>query len=339
MKYCKFTYIFLIIISNTSFGKEFDKLFTVYEPIIDSSNIEKSINTAFNKMIFRLSGDPSPSNIWKIINAGNNRKDFITSYSIENQNGITQLKVIFEKELLVNTFDELSIQMIGNSRPVFLFLINLDSGIDKPYLLSENASRSDLDKRIKKYLKDKSMSRGIFFELPDLDLISINELDKYKRLIGEKKYISDQYDNDETIEISISNIGFDSWIVSGDIEFKTTYSNLIKMIIKELDIFLNKKIDLYFDSKKINTNKIKKVQILINNINNFKDYKKSKQEIESFVSFKNMSIKKFHIDNILYEVEIYGDEKTFFSELQDNNFLEVMGNLNLNKPIQVNYRR
>ena len=94
MKYFKFTYIFLIIISNTSFGKEFDKLFTVYEPIIDSSNIEKSINTAFNKMIFRLSGDPSPSNIWKIINAGNNRKDFITSYSIENQNGIAHLKVL-----------------------------------------------------------------------------------------------------------------------------------------------------------------------------------------------------------------------------------------------------
>ena len=35
-------------------------------------------------MIYRLSGNSSPSNIWKIINAGNARKDFIKSYSIKN---------------------------------------------------------------------------------------------------------------------------------------------------------------------------------------------------------------------------------------------------------------
>ena len=82
VKFIKHIIFCLIIFSNTFFGKEFDQLFIINEPIENSSNIEKSINNAFNTMIYRLSGNPSPSNIWKIINAGNSRKDFIQSYSI-----------------------------------------------------------------------------------------------------------------------------------------------------------------------------------------------------------------------------------------------------------------
>ena len=56
----------IIIFSNTLFAKEFDQLFKVYTPIVNSSEIEKSINNSFNIMIYRLSGSESPSNIWKI---------------------------------------------------------------------------------------------------------------------------------------------------------------------------------------------------------------------------------------------------------------------------------
>ena len=131
----KHTIFCLIIFSNTCFGKEFNELFIVNEPIQDSSNIEKSINNSFNTMIYRLSGDPSPSNIWKIINADNSRKDFIRSYSIKNYNNESFLQVDFDKDLLVKKFNELSISAIGISRPVILFLINIDSGSSNPYLL------------------------------------------------------------------------------------------------------------------------------------------------------------------------------------------------------------
>ena len=56
-------------------------------------------------MIYRLSGDPSPSNIWKIINADNSRKDFIKSYSIKNYNDENFLQVNFDKDLLVKKFN------------------------------------------------------------------------------------------------------------------------------------------------------------------------------------------------------------------------------------------
>jgi len=36
--------VIFIIFSNFSFGKEFNELFTIYEPIKESSQIEKSIN-------------------------------------------------------------------------------------------------------------------------------------------------------------------------------------------------------------------------------------------------------------------------------------------------------
>ena len=176
MRYIKHTIFCLIIFSNTCFGKEFDKLFVVYEPIESSSQIEKSINNSFNTMIYRLSGNNSPSNIWKIINAGNSRKDFITSYSIKNFENKSYLEVNFDKDLLISQFNKLSIPLIGNSRPVILFLINIDSGLEEPYFLTNNQSKSEIDILIKNYLKEMSSQRGIFLELPELDLIDINEL-------------------------------------------------------------------------------------------------------------------------------------------------------------------
>ena len=100
MRFLKNTLLSLIIFSNTCFGKEFDKIFVVLEPIESVSQIEKSLNNSFNTMIYRLSGSDSPSNIWKIINAGNPRKNFIKSYSIKNNiTGLELLKTGIESSL------------------------------------------------------------------------------------------------------------------------------------------------------------------------------------------------------------------------------------------------
>ena len=54
-KIFKHLIVVFIIFSNHSFGKEFNDLFTIYEPIQESSQIEKSINSAFNNI--RLKSD------------------------------------------------------------------------------------------------------------------------------------------------------------------------------------------------------------------------------------------------------------------------------------------
>ena len=93
--------VVLIIFSNQSFGKEFKELFTIYAPIENSSKIESSINSSFNNLIFRISGSNSPSNIWRIINSGSTRKDFISSYSIKNFDGVSFLEVKFNQDKVI----------------------------------------------------------------------------------------------------------------------------------------------------------------------------------------------------------------------------------------------
>ena len=143
MRFLKHTLLSLIIFSNTCFGKEFDKLFIVLEPIESLSQIEKSINNSFNTMIYRLSGSDSPSNIWRIINAGNTRKSFIKSYSIKNLDNESYLEVNFDKDLLIKVFNELSIPVFSNSRPVILFLIEIDPGTGDPYYLTNSQYNSE----------------------------------------------------------------------------------------------------------------------------------------------------------------------------------------------------
>ena len=193
MRFLKHTLLILIIFSNTCFGKEFDKLFVVFEPIESVLQIEKSINNSFNTMIYRLSGSDSPSNIWRIINAGNSRKNFIKSYSVKNMDDESYLEVNFDKDLLIKVFNELSIPVLSNSRPVILFLIEIDLGTEEPYYLTNSQYNSKLDNLLKNYLRNESSSRGIFLELPELDLIDVNQLSNYERLIDFEDIINDKY--------------------------------------------------------------------------------------------------------------------------------------------------
>ena len=190
MNFFKHTIFCLIILSNACIAKEFIQLFVVFEPIEPSSNIEKSINNSFNTMVHRLSGNSAPSNIWKIINAGNTRKDFIKSYSIKNYEDESFIQVNFDKDLLIKKFKELNIPFVGISRPVILIIMNINSGIEEPYILNTNDSKKEIDVLVKNYLKKVSDSRAIFLEIPAIDLESSKQLLSYKKLIDSNKFIS-----------------------------------------------------------------------------------------------------------------------------------------------------
>ena len=228
MRFLKHILFSLIIFSNACFGKEFDKLFVVYEPVEIASQIEKSINNSFNTMVYRLSGSNSPSNIWKIINAGSSRKNFIKSYSIRNIDGSSFLEVNYDKDLLIETFNELSIPILSSSRPVILFLIEIDSGTDAPYYLTSSESYSEIDSSLKNFLKKESSSRGIFLELPEIDLMDEKELSNYERLIDFEDIINEKYTFDDLIKIKILNFDL---ITKGNIN-KKPKKNLMKPTLK-----------------------------------------------------------------------------------------------------------
>ena len=323
MKFIKHTLFCLIIFSNTCFGKEFNELFNVLEPIESTAGIEKSINNAFNIMVYRLSGSNSPSNIWKIINSGNSRKDFIKSYSIMNIDNRNYVEVLFEKDLLINKFYELSIPVISNSRPVILFLIEIDNGISKPYYLTNTISDFEIDASIKNFLTKSSLSRGIFLELPELDLFEVNDFNNYEKLLSLKDLANEKYIFDDYIYLKIHKTGIDQWSIRGDIELQIDNNNINQQFMKELTNITNGKIDNLFSTNFIDTSKKNKVGISISNIKSLEDYKESKNIIESFISIRDLTISKFEIENIFYELSIYGDFDSILKEISENSFLEI----------------
>ena len=333
-------YIFcLIIFSITCFGKEFDELFTIYVPIDNASKIEKSINSSFNIMIYRLTGDSSPSNIWKIINAGNARKDFIKSYSIKNINNDSYLQVFFDKDLLIKKFNELSISALGNSRPTVLFLINIDNGSSKPYTLKDSQSISDIDRLIKNSLKIFSNSRAIFLELPELDLSDIDTLSSYSKLINSNEFLNSKYESTKVIEINIIKVGLDNWQVNGDITFEYKDNDFNNYFIERFEKYVVNTIDQLLDKNVIETSEETMTNINISNINNYDDYMTSKEALKKLVSIKNIDIHSFKFNKITYRVGIYGDFDTFVSEISGNNFMNTIMIDYANQTIELDFAR
>ena len=339
MRFLKHTLLSLIIFSNTCFGKEFDKLFVVLEPIESVSQIEKSINNSFNTMIYRLSGSDSPSNIWKIINAGNTRKNFIKSYSIKNIDYKSYLEVSFDKDLLIKVFNELSIPVLSSSRPVILFLIEIDPGTGKPYYLTNTQYNSELDNILKNYLKDESISRGIFLELPELDLIDVNQLSNYERLIDFEDIINEKYIFDELIKINISKTGIDQWSIGGDINMTVNDIDFISSIIEQFKKYTNTRINKMLEENIINTSKKGIINISVANINSFQDYKKSRKVIENLVGLRDIDISKFEIDTIFYKLDIYGDFDSIVKEISESNFLEINSQYKDSSQINISFVR
>ena len=339
MRFLKNTLLSLIIFSNTCFGKEFDKLFVVLEPIESVSQIEKSLNNSFNKMIFRLSGSDSSSNIWRIINAGNARKNFIKSYSIKNIDNKSYLEVNFDKNLLIEIFKELSIPVLSSSRPVILFLIEIDSGNDEPYYLTNSQNNSELDLLLKNYLKNESTLRGIFLEIPELDLIDVNQLINYEKLIDVEDIIKEKYIFDELIKVNISKTGIDQWSIGGDINMTLNERDFINSFIEQFKKHTKTRINKMLEENLINTSKKGIINISVANINSFQDYERSLKAIENLVGLRDIDIRRFDIDTVFYKLGIYGDFDSIVKEISESNFLEIVSQYKDDSEINISFVR
>ena len=218
---------------------------------------------------------------------------------------------------------QLSIPVIGNSRPSILFLIKINSGAKTPYFLSGSDINSNLDSLVISLFKETSSKRGIFLELPEFDLINKNELINRERLINPNNFIASQYKSDEIIEIEIINTGLNSWMVEGDINLIHIGDNFENKFINEFNQFLNLKVDNILKNYLIDTRKNNVITISITNINSFEDYKKSRNIIDNLVGIKEIDINKFEINNITYQAEVYGDLDDVVNELSSNSYIEI----------------
>ena len=268
----------LIIFSNQSFGKEFNELFTIYEPIENSSSIESSINSSFNNLIYRVSGSNSSSNIWKIINSGSSRKDFITSYSIKNYDGNSFLEVKFNQDKVISKFKELSIPIISHSRPVIFFLIEVESGAETSYFISQE-SNSALDNIFINTLDRLSNQRGIFLEIPVFDLADQRILSDSNILSSPREYLISKYDFDNLLDIKLINLGFNEWSFSGDINAAISSESYITDIETIFLEHVESMISKALENLVIDTTNTFITKIYVTGINTYEDYKISKDKL------------------------------------------------------------
>ena len=331
--------VVLIIFSNLSFGKEFNELFTIYEPIENTSKIEQSINLSFNNMIYRLSGDDSPSNIWKIINSGTSRKDLIISYSVKNIDDLSYLQVKFNQDMLVSKFKELSIPIIGYSRPVVLFLFEVDSGSDQPYFVSSNKEIHDMDKVLKKLLNSLSKERGIFLELPIFDLEDTKKISSFNILADPKAYIASKYDYHKLVNIKISNLGLNDWLISGDMNANFESSNFIVDFEEKFRTFLSRLIDESLAEFQVQTSNESFAYISIKGINTHEDYLELNKKMTMILSIPNLEIISFSGSTIAYKATTYGSIDSILKEIESNGFLDILVNEEDSNSINLYYKK
>ena len=315
----KYFIVVLIIFSNQSFGKEFNELFTIYVPIESSSKIESSINSSFNNLIFRISGSKSPSNIWKIINSGSARKDFIISYSIKNIQNQSLLEVKFNQDKIISKFKELSIPIIGYSRPVLLFLIEVGSGLETPYLVSQDPKNS-IDTIFIDVLDRLSEERGLFLEIPIFDLQDQKVLANTNILSLPKDYITSNYNFDELVEIKLINVGLNEWSFSGDIE-RSISSELYKKDIENIFLrYVESKISEAFEGLTIDTSNTSTLKIDVRGVNSYEDYKNSKDKLLKLIGITDLEILSFQNNMIRYQASVMGDINSLNRDIENSSF-------------------
>jgi hypothetical protein len=315
--------VILIIFSNHSFGKEFEELFTIYVPIENSSKIESSINKSFNNLVFRISGSKSPSNIWKIINSGSSRKDFIQSYSIKNINMSSYLEVNFDQELVISKFKELSIPIVGYSRPVIFFLINIESGSDEPYYVSQE-SNNEIDSLIIETLAELSNERGLFLELPILDLDDQRYISNTDILSSPKEHLISKYNFDEFVDVKLTNLGLNQWLFSGDIKEDILAENYLEDIKKAFTNHIESKIQSIYKNLIVDTSKTILLDVTIEGINSYEEYEISKDKLSKIIAISNLEILNLNNNTISYQISLMGNFDTFKNTIENNTFFEIM---------------
>lgn len=312
----------LIIFSNQSFGKEFNELFTIYEPIENSSSIESSINSSFNNLIYRVSGSNSSSNIWKIINSGSSRKDFITSYSIKKYDGNSFLEVKFNQDKVISKFKELSIPIISHSRPVIFFLIEVESGAETSYFISQE-SNSALDNIFINTLDRLSNQRGIFLEIPVFDLADQRILSDSNILSSPREYLISKYDFDNLLDIKLINLGFNEWSFSGDINAAISSESYITDIetifLEHVESIISKALE----NLVIDTTNTFITKIYVTGINTYEDYKISKDKLLKLIAISDLEILSFKNNTIRYKATIMGDMTALEKDIINNSFFNI----------------
>ena len=315
-----FILTFVIIFSNYSYGKEFQKLFEITTPMSEVSNVDAAINKSFNDLIYRLTGTNNLSTIKQIAPSVKLKKDFLVSYEPININDQSFLVTRFNKKSLLGRLDSLKIPIVGYNRPTIMLLVKVEDGNDAPYILNNSSSKL-VDQDIKLILSEVSNQRGIFFELPVFDLDDIKELESLTIFDSEEDIILSNYEYDYQLNLNISQSYINKWVITGDINSNKATS--LKLTLSTLRSKLNTLANDYLYAFKI-PNSQSSIRVVVNNINSYNELNQLQDAMSRLISIKNTKINSYVNKSVAYTLQISGDIESFKKEVNANPYLQLI---------------
>jgi len=318
--FLNFILLAVIIFSNYSFGKEFQKLFEITSPTNNVSNIDIVISKSFNDLVYRLTGDNNFRTIKKIAPDMKTKKDFLVSYEPITINNEPFLLSKFNKDSLIKKLNELEIPVIGYNRPITMMLIKIDDGKHPPYILNTSSNKL-LDENIKFILNKISNKRGIFFELPVFDLNDLEELNNLTIFDSEKEIILSNYEYDYELNLQISQPFINQWIITGDLNLDK-FINL-DLILLDFEENLNIITDNFLTDF-LTPNISNSINISVSNINSYNDFVGFQEALNRLISIKDAKMTSYTNSLLSYTFIIKGDSESFVKEVNANLDLQVI---------------
>ena len=232
------------------------------------------------------------------------------------------LEVKFNQDKVISKFKELSIPIIGYSRPVVLFLIEVESGAESSYFVSQEA-KNGLDTIFINTLDRLSKQRGLFLEIPILDLEDQKVLSNSNILSSPKDYLISKYNFDELVDIKLINIGLNEWSFLGDIE-RSISNKLYKKDIESIFLeHVESVISKALEDLIIDTSIVFSITIDIQGISSYEDYKISKDKLLTLMGITDLEILSFKNNIIRYKANIMGDASSLNRDIRNNSFFKI----------------
>lgn len=324
--------------SNTAFGKEFKTLFEINHKIESGVSIDKSLNESFDKMVYRLSGSSNPSYIWRIINSGTVRKDYIVSYSVNQMDGDSFLRTQFNQKLLEEKFRQLEIPLIGKSRPMFIVIAKIDNGVDEPYFLNDDVANV-FDKSFKELINTISENRGVFIEIPILDLIDTQNIKDFNYLLDPNDYLKSKYSYEDIVNVEITKIDIENWSVTGDIEKLIKANNFQNEFMELFQKILNDKVSKYLNGLQIEFSEKNTLSLNIANIQSVEDYENVIDGLNSIIGIEEIKINAFDKNTLISDIYFFGNNERLINVIDDKSGFKLTNISDNKKDIFIEYKK
>ena len=304
-----------LLLVNTALSKELPGLFEVMIPEDQYTNTNDGLNKAFNLLIQKLSGSRSKKLLWKIGDAKLKKVEYVAAYSTKLIGDKEFLDVKFNAEALIPELRKIGIPIIGFTRPVILILFKLDTGESAPVFLGNSSSNDALSSKLKEMLKDISLERGAYLELPEFDLEDENLLSQANILFSPENYIQEKFYNDSFFSTELVRVGINQWSVNGDLESNSTLQE--KELIEFFQNSFHNILDDILEVQPLGPGiSGERMMVSIQGLGSFRDFQSVESELDKIFAIKSRTFHSFERTKIDYHTQLFQTKASLIKELR-----------------------